>query len=387
MSLLLLETAAVLLLAAETATVSVWRFCAFPALKIKPLFPPPARRLLRQTIHRNRLATTSCEFYSEDSTKRTSHMGEYSSRGAESEEALPLAPRPPRRAAAEDAKPPRAAEDAKPPRAARTKINDLNLREWKQYKDILTDSLWLLGERDKSGAHNNAYHGNFIPQIPNQMMRRFTRRGDVVLDAFLGHGTTLIESRKLGRHGVGVELIPQVARVAGENIRSEPARGKDLMSEVVVGDSATPAARKKVEQTLAKIGRESVQLVIMHPPYHDIIKFSDRKEDLCNTETVEEFRSRFGDVVENFSALLDRGRYMAVVIGDKYTGGEWVPLGFHLLNETLARGDGLKLKSIVVKNMVNNRAKRNQESLWRYRALSGGFYIFKHEYILLFKKA
>jgi len=56
------------------------------------------------------------------------------------------------------------------------------------------------------------------------------------------------------------------------------------------------------------------------------------------------------------------------------------------MQETLKRGQGLKLKSILVKNMVNNRAKLNQENLWRYRALAGGFYIFKHEYILVFKK-
>ena len=34
----------------------------------------------------------------------------------------------------------------------------------------------------------------------------------------------------------------------------------------------------------------------------------------------------------------------------------------------------------------HNRAKRNQEHLWRYRALANGFYIFKHEYVLLFQK-
>lgn len=72
-----------------------------------------------------------------------------------------------------------------------TKINDLNLKNWKEYQDILTDSLWILSERDKSGAHRGDYHGNFIPQIPNQLMRRFTKKGDVVLDTFLGSGTTL----------------------------------------------------------------------------------------------------------------------------------------------------------------------------------------------------
>ena len=129
---------------------------------------------------------------------------------------------------------------------SRSKINDLNLKEWKEYQDILTDSLWLIGERDKSGAHNNAYHGNFIPQIPNQLMRRFTKKGDVVLDAFLGQGTTLIESKRLGRHGIGIELIPEVARSAIQNISRELPSGKKVFTEVIVADSTTKDARKKV---------------------------------------------------------------------------------------------------------------------------------------------
>jgi len=268
----------------------------------------------------------------------------------------------------------------------KSKINDLNLSDWKEYQDILTDSLWLIGERDKSGAHNNVYHGNFIPQIPNQMMRRFTKKGDVILDAFLGHGTTLIESKRLGRHGIGIELVPEVARTAIQNINHELPNGEKVFTEVIIADSTTKDAHKKVLDTLNKIDRKNVQLIILHPPYHDIIKFSDKKEDLCNATTVEEFTSKFGDVIENFSDLLDKNRYLVIVIGDKYTNSEWIPLGFYLMQETLERGQGLKLKSILVKNMVNNRAKLNQEHLWRYRALVGGFYIFKHEYILVFKK-
>jgi hypothetical protein len=39
-----------------------------------------------------------------------------------------------------------------------------------------------------------------------------------------------------------------------------------------------------------------------------------------------------------------------------------------------------------VKNFEETRAKRHQKALWRYRALQGGFYIFKHEYIFVFQK-
>ena len=49
-----------------------------------------------------------------------------------------------------------------------SKINDLNLNRWKEYDDIITDSLWIIDKRDQSGAHTAGYWGNFIPQIPNQ---------------------------------------------------------------------------------------------------------------------------------------------------------------------------------------------------------------------------
>jgi len=48
------------------------------------------------------------------------------------------------------------------------KINDINLNRWKDYPDIITDSLWILDKRDSSGVHKADYWGNFIPQIPNQ---------------------------------------------------------------------------------------------------------------------------------------------------------------------------------------------------------------------------
>ena len=53
-----------------------------------------------------------------------------------------------------------------------SKINDLNLNRWKEYDDIITDSLWIMDKRDNSGAHNAGYWGNFIPQIPNQFLKR-----------------------------------------------------------------------------------------------------------------------------------------------------------------------------------------------------------------------
>jgi len=269
--------------------------------------------------------------------------------------------------------------------ATTAKINDLDLKEWKQYQDIKTDSLWIIDSRDRSGGHSNGYHGNFVPQIPNQLIRRFTKKGDVVLDTFLGSGTTLIEARRLGRSGIGIELLKDVADNAAQGLSQSSMLDQEVDQKIVIGDSAQLSTREEVEKILRENNQSNVQLIIMHPPYHDIIKFSDDKDDLSNAESVDAFLQMFGRIVDNFVDLLENKHYLAIVIGDKYVGSEWIPLSSYVMQEVMKR-QSLKLKSVIVKNMVNNRAKRNQEQLWRYRALVGGFYVFRHEYILLFQK-
>ena len=259
------------------------------------------------------------------------------------------------------------------------KLNDINLLRWKEYEDIITDSLWILDKRDSSGAHLAWYWGNFIPQIPHQMMLRYTKKGDWVLDTFVGSGTTLIECKRLGRNGIGIELNQGVAQKAKELIDKEYNRYK-VITEVITGDSRII----DIKDVLEKHKINQVHLLIMHPPYHDIIKFSKDEKDLSNAKNTKEFLKMFGEVVDNATPFLEKGRYFVLVIGDKYSKGEWIPLGFYSMNEVLKRG--YLLKSIIVKNFEETRAKRNQKELWRYRALVGGFYIFKHEYIMLFKK-
>ena len=259
------------------------------------------------------------------------------------------------------------------------KINDLNLNRWKEYDDIITDSLWIFDKRDSSGVHKADYWGNFIPQIPNQLLRRYTKKGEWVLDPFLGSGTTLIECKRLGRNGVGIELNKQVAKATSERVGKEK-NNLDVQTEVINGDSGAIDIRT----FLNKMKVNSFQFLIMHPPYWDIIKFSNNRSDLSNAKSTRDFLVMFRKVVDNTYPLLDKGRYCAVVIGDKYSSGEWIPLGFYVMQEMMNKG--FKLKSTIIKNFDQTTAKRNQKELWRYRALAGGFYIFKHEYIFLFQK-
>lgn len=260
-----------------------------------------------------------------------------------------------------------------------SRINDINLNRWKEYDDIITESLWIIDRRDSTGAHKADYWGNFIPQIPYQLLIRYTKRNDWVLDPFLGSGTTLIECKRLGRNALGIDLNKTAVAEAMKKIKSEK-NPYNVCTHVMTDDSSTADLKTFKE----KLGISEFGFIIFHPPYWDIISFSKSKNDLSNAKSLDSFLSMFGKVFDNVIPSLGKERYFAIVIGDKYSRGEWIPLGFYLMQLVMNRG--FKLKSTIVKNFNQTAAKRNQKELWRYRALAGGFYIFKHEYIFIFQK-
>ncbi len=262
------------------------------------------------------------------------------------------------------------------------KFNDIDLENWRE-SDVNTDSLWLINERGKTGKHKNVYHGNFIPQIPYQLLSRYTKRGEVVFEPFMGSGTTLFECEELGRRYIGLDINPEMIDYVSAQV--------DLFTnerEYFIGkcNSADPVASKAcVQQGLNKLGTTSVQFVLMHPPYMDIVKFTEDPEDMSRIGDLKAFLSKFKDVCENSLTFLDKNRYFGVVIGDVYKNSEVVPLGFYVL-DMIKRSFKVKLKGIIVKNIEGNRGKIGQNGIWKIRALRSDYFIFKHEYILVFKK-
>lgn len=259
------------------------------------------------------------------------------------------------------------------------KVNHINYNRWRDYPHLLTDSLWVMDKRDRSGIHSAGYHGNFIPQIPQQFLERYTKKGDWIIDGFLGSGTTLIECRRMERNAIGIELNDEVFKNTSAKIDAE-ANPYNVKTIAVHGDSSTFDLR----DTIAENRVDNFSFVFLHPPYWDIIKFSDDPEDLSNALSEESFYDMMEQVGNNLLKHLKKGGYFAIVIGDKYENGEWVPLAHRTLEVFLKKG--YLLKSTIVKNFETTKAKQQQEQLWRYRALVGGFYIFKHEYIFILQK-
>lgn len=267
--------------------------------------------------------------------------------------------------------------------------NDIDLKQWKEYDHVEVSSLWNIPKRETGEGHTAEFHGNFIPQIPRQMMLRYTKAGDCIVDPFLGSGTTLVVANELKRKAIGIDINPSVISGLAQSWRPgihahQP--GASIISKnmkfrnIFLGDSQTI----DINAILTNQGLAKFQHLILHPPYLDIIKFSDQDGDLSGAGNILTFLVMFKCVVDNFTPFLETKRFISLVIGDIYKKGEWVPLGFQCMAEIL-KGP-YTLKSIIVKNYEDTRAKRGQKNLWRYRSLAGGFYLFGHEYVFVFQK-
>lgn len=252
---------------------------------------------------------------------------------------------------------------------------------WKT-TDINPNSLWIIERRKQGGKHENNYHGNFIPQVPNQLIRRYTNKGDTVMELFSGGGTTLYECEHLGRHYIGFDINEKINAA----VLSKMIDTKNIHFSLNTCDVSDPEKLKNITvKNLNWKEKTTVDFLIAHPPYMDIIKFTDKKEDLSNVSDVNLFLDKLMLALEAGYEFLEKEKYFAIVMGDVYKNSEVIPLGFFVMNK-IKQSFRVKLKGIVVKNIEGNRAKLRTENLWKYRALNSDYFLFKHEYIFIFKK-
>lgn len=253
---------------------------------------------------------------------------------------------------------------------------------WKEI-DINIDSLWIIGPRAKGGKRENVYHGNFVPQIPDHLVRRYTEEGDIVLEPFMGSGTTLYECERLKRDYIGFDINTDIIA----HVQERMGDCKDIAFDIHECDCTdTVKVDERMKESQKRMGKQRVDFVLSHPPYWDILKFTELPNDLSNITNLNEFLNKFVLSTQNAVKYLRAGKHFAVVVGDLYRDGEVVPLGFYLMY-AIKRNIKCKLKGIVVKDMVGNRAKLGNEALWRYRTLKSDTFLFKHEYIFVFKKS
>jgi len=141
--------------------------------------------------------------------------------------------------------------------------SDIDLKRWREYDHVWTDSLWLIEARDRTGGHQLDYHGNFVPQIATQAYLRYTKENDIVLDLFLGSGTSAIEAVRLNRRLIGVELKPGLVEAARAKISPDLL---DTRIHILQGDSTQAETPVRVREVLASTRSRSTSSCLIPVP-------------------------------------------------------------------------------------------------------------------------
>lgn len=208
----------------------------------------------------------------------------------------------------------------------RNNLNDLTAKEW----IVETVSVWNqrgLGSNHPDAKIERQHPAPFSFTDVSRLVRFFTKRGQLVLDPFVGVGSTLKACALEGRKGIGIELNPRFAELSRERIRTEV---RDMFStaeeqQVLEGD---------VRDLLPCIADESVDFIVTSPPYWAILKKEDhkvRQERLANglptnygndprdfgqISSYDEFLLEITSIFADCRRVLKQGQFMAIVVSD-----------------------------------------------------------------------
>ena len=119
-------------------------------------------------------------------------------------------------------------------------------------------------------------------------------------------------------------------------------------------------------------------LIATHPPYADIIKYSDGLIDDLSQQPVKKFIEEMKPVAAESFRVLKKGKICAFLIGDVRKKGVLYPLGFELMNVFIHAG--FSLKEIVIKEQHNCIGTKK----WSIKA--NNFLLIAHEYLYVFQK-
>jgi len=238
------------------------------------------------------------------------------------------------------------------------------------FEKLEITTVWSFPERGKWKTHNSKYRGNFAPQIPRNTILRYSKEGDVILDPMVGSGTTLIETKLLNRRGIGYDINPQTVQIAKQNLQFD---GDYKYEPIVkVGD-----ARK-----LQEIKDETIDLIITHPPYLNIIKYSNGNihGDLSNFSNVEKFIIEIDKVAKELFRVLKENKFCAILIGDTRKHGHYISLSFYVMKAFLK--NGFVLKEDIIKVQHNCQST----PYWEKQVEKYNFYLIMHEHLFVFRK-
>lgn len=248
------------------------------------------------------------------------------------------------------------------------KIKSFAPRDFKEE----TTTVWSFKQRGDWATHSGEYRGNWSPYIPRNVILKYSKPGELVLDYFCGAGTTAVEAKLLGRRCIALDINDEAIKLAKKNVyfSLNGLFDKFYEPELLVGDA----------RDLSFLKDNSVDLICAHPPYANIIHYTDHKEGDLSFYDIEGFLYEMTKVAKESYRVLKPGRQCAILIGDIRRHKNVVPLGFKLINIYLDAG--FRLKELVIKRQHNCKTT----GFWYKNSIKYNFLLLAHEYLPIFEK-
>lgn len=200
-------------------------------------------------------------------------------------------------------------------------------------------TVWSFPDRGSWATHSGKYRGNWSPYIPRNLILLYTKPGEWVLDQFVGSGTTLVEAKLLGRNAIGVDINPEAVQLTKGNLNFS-CRNESTI-HVINGNALN----------LSFIEDNQVDFICTHPPYANIIKYSNGIEGDISLLEAKDFLMNMQKVASESFRVLKWGKMCAVMIGDTRKYGRIIPLGFRVME--YYQQAGFLLKEIIIKEQHN----------------------------------
>lgn len=217
--------------------------------------------------------------------------------------------------------------------------------------------------RDRHMQGDRAYVGATPSWVIWQLLQRYTRPKDLVVDPMAGSGTTLDVARDLGRRALGYDLRPTRPDIFRADARRLP-----------------------LEEAVA-------DFVFVDPPYSTHVDYSDDPRcigrlDAGGSDGGRAYYEAMEQAVAEIDRVLKPGRAMAVFVSDSYRRrrgappgeGLFMPIGFELFARLRSRFDPVDIVSVVRRNAKLDRGN------WRRAAEEQNFFLRGFTYLLIFRK-
>ena len=128
------------------------------------------------------------------------------------------------------------------------------------------------------------------------------------------------------------------------------------------------------------IPNESIDLICTHPPYANIIQYSDDIENDLSRLKVKDFLNEMPGVAAECYRVLKKDKFCAVLMGDTRQKGHMIPMSFEVMK--IFQDAGFKLKELIIKEQHNCRAT----GYWKTNSVKYNFLLIAHEYLFVFRK-